>query len=85
MLVRIVDSLASVGVEVLLRDLTTPDVAELGLSVVRAVCPGLQPLHGNHHLPFLGRGRLWSVTDHFAFARKNPTRRDLNPWPHPSG
>jgi ribosomal protein S12 methylthiotransferase accessory factor len=51
---------------VLFRIMTPPGIAEEhpGWIVVRAVVPGLQPLHGNHRWPHLG-GPLWrgSVVD----------------------
>jgi ribosomal protein S12 methylthiotransferase accessory factor len=46
---------------VLFRNLTPPGIAmeQLGWCVLRVLVPGMQPLHGNHALPFLG-GSLWS-------------------------
>lgn len=50
------------GHRVLLADLTTPDVGELGLSVLRAVIPGLCPLlYGSRTRP-LGSARLQRLT-----------------------
>ena len=45
---------------VLFRNLTPPAVAEWpgDWYVLRALVPGLQPMHGDHRLPFLG-GPLW--------------------------
>ena len=45
---------------VLFRNLTPPAVAQgpRDWSVLRVVVPGLQPMHGDHRLPFLG-GPLW--------------------------
>jgi ribosomal protein S12 methylthiotransferase accessory factor len=42
------------------RDLTPPPLraAQLDYQVLRVMAPGLQPLHGHHHLPYLG-GPLW--------------------------
>jgi ribosomal protein S12 methylthiotransferase accessory factor len=60
---------------VLFRNLTPPGLAaELGdLYVLRVVVPGLQPLHGDHRIPFLG-GPIWAP-------------RSLDDWagqpPHP--
>lgn len=60
---------------VLFRNMTPPALAQEGLDwrVLRVVVPGLQPLHGAHHLPHLG-GPLWG-------------RRTLAEWaavpPHP--
>jgi ribosomal protein S12 methylthiotransferase accessory factor len=46
---------------VLFRNMTPPGIAagRTGWYVLRVVVPGLQPLHGNHHLAHLG-GPLWA-------------------------
>jgi ribosomal protein S12 methylthiotransferase accessory factor len=46
---------------VLVRNMTPPALASAGLDwyVVRVLVPGLQPLHGSHHLAHLG-GSLWA-------------------------
>lgn len=48
--------MAGLDAPVLFRAMTPP--ALTGWSVLRVMVPGLQPLHGDHHLPFLG-GPLW--------------------------
>ncbi|MBB2909821.1 ribosomal protein S12 methylthiotransferase accessory factor [Streptosporangium becharense] len=74
-LAALVSAVAATGEDVVACDLTTPDVAELGLSVVRVVVPGLHPLHMGHSNRATGGRRLaavpgWSpATD--------------NPHPHP--
>ena len=55
---RCVDLIAQAGHEVIAVDLTTPDLAEAGFSVVRILVPGLIPLHSVHDLPYLGIARL---------------------------
>jgi len=42
----------------LFRIATPPAFVDLGWVVVRVMIPGLQPMHGDHALPFLG-GPLW--------------------------
>lgn len=79
-----VSHLKQAGFDVFRCDLTCAPVRALGLHVARILCPGLQPLHGHHYLPFLGAGRLWRVTDCFPTADVNPTPDTLNPYPHPS-
>jgi ribosomal protein S12 methylthiotransferase accessory factor len=66
-----VSRLQTAGFEVIVVDVTTPDVAAAGLSVVRVVVPGLVPLHFQHPRPFLGVRRLTG------------TPSPLNPFPHP--
>jgi ribosomal protein S12 methylthiotransferase accessory factor len=67
---------------VLLADLTTPDIDQLGLKVVRAVIPGFHPLFMSHQLRALGGSRLWNVPQSLGY---QGIRRDVgdNPAPHP--
>ena len=55
------ESIAAINHQVLLADLTTPDVKKLGLSVARAVIPGFHPLCMGHIYRALGGTRLWTV------------------------
>jgi ribosomal protein S12 methylthiotransferase accessory factor len=41
------------------RHATPPALVDLGYVVMRVIVPALQPLHGDHRLPFLG-GPLWN-------------------------
>jgi hypothetical protein len=67
------------GGDILIADVTTPDVSALGLSVVKVIVPDLQPMH-------LSELRS-SWTDRLLrFGCPPGTRRtpaDLNPVPHP--
>jgi ribosomal protein S12 methylthiotransferase accessory factor len=58
---------------VLFRDMTPPLAAQRqeGWLVQRVVVPGLQPLHGSHHLPHLG-GPLWAPRGLAAWAETLP-------------
>lgn len=62
-------------------DLTTPDVRQLGLRVVRAVVPGLHPLTVGHRVRALGGRRLYDVPARLGFPVRAPG--DTNPAPHP--
>jgi ribosomal protein S12 methylthiotransferase accessory factor len=64
----VLERIRSVGYQALLADLTTPDIAGLGLRVARAVIPGLQPLFFGFRTRALGGHRL---------------RTGDNPAPHP--
>jgi ribosomal protein S12 methylthiotransferase accessory factor len=72
------------GHEVLVVEVTTPDVAEVGLRAVRVVIPGLGNLHGNHNWPCLAVERLYDVPKKLDWQRHG-WREDapLNPFPHP--
>ena len=66
--------IAATGHRPLLCDLTTPDVAELGLAVVRAVVPGYHPLVCGHRYRALGGRRLWEVPQRLGFIKPVTTR-----------
>lgn len=76
---HLVDEIAGKGEEVVACNLTTPDVAELGLSVVRVVVPGLHPLHMGHQNRALGGRRLRHVPDLLGASSDSFD----NPFPHP--
>jgi ribosomal protein S12 methylthiotransferase accessory factor len=57
----VVDKIGAVGHCVVLCDLTTPDVADLGFNVIRAVVPGFHPLFMGFGIRALGGQRLREV------------------------
>ena len=63
--------LSGLGLELIVADITTRDIREAGLWVVRALIPGLLPLTQDHNVRFLGGGRLKQFPG------------PLNRWPHP--
>ena len=79
---RCVERIRGVGERVLVSELTTPDVGELGLHVVRAIVPGFQPLHMGYPLRALGGRRLWEVPAALGYAGVTKAGGD-NPAPHP--
>ena len=79
---RAAERVEATGEQVLVADLTTPDIQELGLSVVRAVVPGYHPLHLGHPIRALGGSRLWHVPPRLGYPGISPSSGD-NPWPHP--
>jgi ribosomal protein S12 methylthiotransferase accessory factor len=81
-LAALADRIAATGERLLLADLTTDDVRELGLRVVRAVIPGFQPLHMGYGLRSLGGRRLWTVPQALGHRGVTPQTGD-NPAPHP--
>lgn len=76
--------LDAAGYEVIVVDITTPDIAALGFHVVRVLVPGLLPLHGHHQHPYLGVRRLHEAPQRMGWtaARAAPAA-GLNPFPHP--
>lgn len=78
----LVGRLAERGYEAVVVDLTTPDVAALGLRVVKVLTPELQPLHADHHHPHLGGERIREVPVRLGVRRAHEPPR-INPYPHP--
>lgn len=78
----IVEKIHAIHHKVLVADLTTMDVQELGLRVVRAVIPGFHPLFMGHHLRALGGSRLWEVPQKLGYQGITRESGD-NPVPHP--
>lgn len=69
------------GLDVIACDLTTPDIAALGLRVVRMVVPGMHPLFMGHRNRALGGRRLREASLRSG-RRRGPGNPD-NPYPHP--
>jgi ribosomal protein S12 methylthiotransferase accessory factor len=78
----LVERIRSVGERVLIVDLTSPEIAALGLTVVRAIIPGFHPLVFGHVLRACGGTRLWRVPQALGYAGITPASGD-NPVPHP--
>ena len=64
-------------------DVTAPDIASVGLRVVRAVAPGLCWLDAEHRCRFLGAGRLLNPSEKDILTSRVLRIDDLNPLPHP--
>jgi ribosomal protein S12 methylthiotransferase accessory factor len=77
----LVKRIDSMGEQLFMKDVTTSDVASLGLSVVRAIIPGAHPLRMGYALRALGGKRLYSIPyigPHVPVVGDND-----NPHPHP--
>jgi ribosomal protein S12 methylthiotransferase accessory factor len=75
--------LADRGMDAYSIDITAPDLRELGLHVVRAVCPQLVPLDADHNFRYLGAPRLRTGA-YEAGLLPRPMRVDeFNTFPHP--
>ncbi len=78
----LVSFLKEKDLEVIVAELTTPDIDEAGFKVARVIIPGMQPLDINHNWRYLGGERLYSVPHDLGFS-KAPTFEDaLNQNPH---
>jgi len=77
----VISRVQSVGHRILVSDLTTPDVRDVGLTVVRALIPGFHPLFMGHRIRALGGSRLSEVPQKLCHPRLPPSGD--NPAPHP--
>jgi ribosomal protein S12 methylthiotransferase accessory factor len=67
---------------ILVADVTSDDIRDLGLFVLRAVIPGFHPLFMGHRFRALGGTRLWEIPQRLGYPGITPERGD-NPFPHP--
>ncbi len=70
------------GYEVIVKDITSTDIASLGMHAIRAIIPGYHPLFMGYHKRVLGGKRLWSIPQKLGFKGLNPREGDY-PFPHP--
>jgi ribosomal protein S12 methylthiotransferase accessory factor len=78
-------SLAAQGIELAYVDLTTADLAEFPVKVVRVLATTLQPMHFGFGYERLGGERLFTIARELGFATQRRTASELNPCPHPLG
>jgi ribosomal protein S12 methylthiotransferase accessory factor len=64
-------------------ELTTPDLVDYGIHVVRVIVPELQPVHFGYGQERLGGERLFTLPQQLGFAAGARSESDLNPCPHP--
>jgi ribosomal protein S12 methylthiotransferase accessory factor len=77
----LIDRLADKGHDVIGVDITTPEVARCGISVVRAIVPGLQPLAFGTRVRLGGR-RLYEAPRRMDAMRPASCESELNKVPH---
>ena len=81
---RCVELLKAAGLEVIVVEITTPDIREIGMRVVRVLIPGMVPLHGVYKFPFLGSKRLAQFPMLGSSNQGNGHGpQDFNKYPHP--
>jgi ribosomal protein S12 methylthiotransferase accessory factor len=64
-------------------DVTSPDVAELELKVMRVIAPELCPLDASHSARFLGGRRLYDAAAALGLREAVIAEDEINPDPHP--
>lgn len=80
---QLVQRVGRAGSHAFAVDVTAPDVAAAGLSVIRAVAPGLCALDADHAARFLGSPRLTDPSKRDILTGRVSGIDDLNPLPHP--
>lgn len=78
---RIVQIMKDKGYAVLFKDLTTPDIRQLGFFSIKVFIPQLIPLSGVYSLYFLGGERLYNVPKSLGY--QTLSFEELNKYPHP--
>jgi ribosomal protein S12 methylthiotransferase accessory factor len=73
--------LAGSGMDAYIVDLTTDEALRVGMTVVRAVVPGLQPLTFHYRARFLGHPRLYEAPARMGYPVRGEA--ELNAWPQP--
>lgn len=79
----IVAGLTAIGSRAFFADITTPDLIDYPIKVVRCLATGLQPIGFGHSSQRLGGKRLYELPVKLGYASKPLTEADLNPCPHP--
>lgn len=79
---EVVRKCAAAALEPVIVELTSPDIAALGLRVVRVCVPGAHPLFMGHLNRALGVRRLYEVPQRLGFPGLDKDGED-NPYPHP--
>lgn len=69
------------GLELLVVDITVPQVRAAGLYAVKVIAPQLLPLATNHNARFTATPRLYDAPRRMGYPVRGP--QDLNPWPQP--
>lgn len=69
--------------EVAAVDLTTPEIAALGVHVTKVIAPEAVPLAPDHRFPFLAHRRLYETPVAMGLQDEPATASELNPMPHP--
>jgi ribosomal protein S12 methylthiotransferase accessory factor len=69
--------------DVIVVDVTSCDIRQIGFVVLKVLIPGLQPLNGDHNYPFLGGKRLYEMPVLMNYARELTDEASINKDPHP--
>lgn len=78
---RVREAILALGMDIYLVDMTTDELREVGLWVIRAVIPQLMPMSPVYRARFLGTPRLYELAR--KSGRPDFEIGDVNPYPQP--
>jgi ribosomal protein S12 methylthiotransferase accessory factor len=78
-----VEMLRRSRLEVVMIDITPPDIREVGLSVARTIIPGAHPLYFGRRRGQQGLDRLLRMPLALGYTPRELTVDEINPLPHP--
>ena len=76
-------ALRDIGSRVVYCEVTTPDLKDFPIRVVRSLATHLQPIAFGHDQQRLGGRRLYELPQKLGYTAERRTEADLNPCPHP--
>jgi ribosomal protein S12 methylthiotransferase accessory factor len=79
----LVAAIGRAGLEVLLVDLTPPEIRELGLRTVKALVPGAYPMNFDSRWPHFGGTRMTAAPVRAGLRRRPLGFEEINRVPHP--
>jgi len=72
------------NLDVIVVDLTAPEITRNGLHCVKVLIPGMLPMTFGHHFTRVaGLERVLRVPVELGYAKQPLRLEDLNPYPHP--
>jgi ribosomal protein S12 methylthiotransferase accessory factor len=80
---RCLRALDEAGLDVIVVDVTLPEIADAGLCVVRVIVPGMIPLNVAERQICKGAKRLYRAPQAMGYLDRETTEQELNPVPHP--
>jgi ribosomal protein S12 methylthiotransferase accessory factor len=80
---RCVDALRAAGCRVVYVDVTTPDLEDYPIKVVRTIATGLQPIHFGYGEEHLGGKRVFQLPRILGYSSTDSDELSLNHCPHP--
>jgi ribosomal protein S12 methylthiotransferase accessory factor len=78
---RLIDLFRAQDLELLVVDITVPQVREVGLYAVKVIAPQLMPLITNHNMRFTATPRLYQAPGRMGYPAR--AAHALNNWPQP--